>query len=70
VRKKVKLIILQSGATAGLTLGLGYFFLNQYGLAGAGMAYALAHFLVALTVLKPLLVAIKEERGAIVLDGR
>lgn len=64
VRKKVNLIILQTGATAGLTLSLGYLLLGRFGLTGAGIAYALAHFTVAVVVVWPLLRALREQETA------
>jgi len=63
VRKKVNLIILQTGMTAGLTLGLGYLLLSRFGLTGAGIAYAdaAAQCLAAAIVAWPLARALKEK---------
>jgi len=65
VQKRVHLIIAQTGALSVLSLGLGYLLLVKYGLNGLGMAYALAHFLVALAAAGPLLKRLKEEKPAV-----
>lgn len=64
VRIKVKLIILQTGAEAGLTISLGYLLLGRFGLAGAGMAYALAHFAVAVAIVWPLLKTLRVQKAS------
>ncbi|MFZ5645014.1 MAG: lipopolysaccharide biosynthesis protein [Bacillota bacterium] len=66
VRKKVHIIIAQTGVLAAIALGLGYWLLCRLGLPGAGIAYALAHLIVALVVVWPLWGALKEKSPAAV----
>jgi len=62
VKKRVRLIIAQTGTLAAISLGLGYWLLVKAGLNGVGMAYALAHLTVALVVVWPLWKALKEKQ--------
>ncbi len=55
VKKQVHLIVAQTGAFSVISLGIGWWLLGQVGLAGIGIAYALAHFTVAAVVVWPLL---------------
>lgn len=61
VRKRVYIIIAQTGILAAIALGLGYWLLGWLGLPGAGIAYALAHLIVALFVVWPLWRVLKEK---------
>ncbi len=61
VKKQVRLIIAQTGLLSVISLGLGYYLLGKVGLNGIGMAYALAHFTVALVVVWPLWKALNEK---------
>ncbi|MCL6479114.1 MAG: lipopolysaccharide biosynthesis protein [Peptococcaceae bacterium] len=60
VRKEMHLIIAQTTIMAAISLGLGYWLLTRLGLPGLGMAYTLAHLIVALAVLYPLWQAVKD----------
>lgn len=61
VKKRVYLIIVQTGMLSVIALGLGYWLLGEIGLNGVGIAYALAHFLVALVVIIPLWKSLKQK---------
>lgn len=54
VRKKVRLIILQSFVTSALTIIMAYVLMERAGLTGIGIGYALANLVVALVVAVPL----------------
>ncbi|WP_338834800.1 hypothetical protein MHLNE_11090 [Moorella humiferrea] len=60
VKKRVFLIICQSGSLAVLALGLGDLMLEIFGINGIGIAYFLAHFVVAIVVAAPLWRALHE----------
>jgi O-antigen/teichoic acid export membrane protein len=59
VKKKVHLVVVQTGVLSAISLGAGYWLLGKFGLNGTGMAYALAHFIVAAVVVWPLLRALR-----------
>jgi O-antigen/teichoic acid export membrane protein len=54
VKKRVALIILQTGFVSFASLGLGYWLLKTVGLSGLGMAYAIANTALALVIAWPL----------------
>jgi O-antigen/teichoic acid export membrane protein len=54
VKKRVGLIILQSGFASVASMGLGYWLLKTDGLSGLGLAYAIAQGLLALIIAWPL----------------
>lgn len=60
VKKRVHLIIAQTAVLAVISLGLGYWLLGRVGLNGIGIAYALAHLIVAAAVAWPMWRALKE----------
>lgn len=60
VKKRVHLIVIQTGILTATALGLGCWMLANLGLEGIGIAYALAHTAVAIIILKPLLNSLKE----------
>lgn len=60
VKKQVHIIIAQTSVLAIISLGLGYWLLGRVGLNGIGMAYALAHLVVAVGVAWPMWRALKE----------
>jgi len=60
VKKRVYLIIAQTAVLAVISLGLGYWLLGRVGLNGIGIAYALAHLVVAAGVVLPLWRALRE----------
>lgn len=62
VKKRMHLIIMQTWALSALALGLGYWLLGRMGLNGIGIAYALAHFLIAAVVVWPLLKALHQKQ--------
>ena len=66
VKKRVHLIIAQTGILSVISLGLGYYLLGKVGLNGIGMAYALAHFTVALAVAWSLWRVLNEKQVAVV----
>jgi len=66
VKKRVHLIIMQTWALSALALGLGYWLLGRFGLNGIGIAYALAHFLIAAVVVWPLWKVLKEKSSVTV----
>lgn len=55
VKKRLFLIVIQTGAIAFISLGLGWLLLNRIGLPGVGLAYILAHLIVAMVVILPLM---------------
>lgn len=61
VKKRVHLIVAQTAALAVVSLGLGWWLLGRVGLNGIGMAYALAHLVVAAVVAWPLARELKEK---------
>lgn len=62
VKKRVYLIIAQTWLLSVIALGLGYWLLGEIGLNGVGIAYALAHFVVALAVVAPLWRSLKGDK--------
>jgi len=68
VRKQVYLIIIQTGFLAIVAIGVGYWWFGHAGLPGVGMAYLLAHSVLALAVIRPLLKVLKE-KGATTVPG-
>jgi O-antigen/teichoic acid export membrane protein len=66
IKKQVFLIIAQTGFLAIVAIGVGYWWFGRVGLPGLGMAYLLAHSVLALIVIKPLLRALKEKSGVTV----
>lgn len=54
VKKRVDLIVIQTGVQAFLALGVGWCLLKRIGLPGVGIGYLLAHTVVAIIVLLPL----------------
>ncbi|TEB14374.1 Polysaccharide biosynthesis protein [Pelotomaculum sp. FP] len=66
VRKQVYLIIVQTGFLAIVAIGVGYWWFSRAGLPGLGMAYLLAHSVLALVVIRPLLKVLKEKSSATV----
>lgn len=65
VRKKIILIIAQTGMISLIALGLGYWLLGRVGLAGVGIAYTLAHLIVAMIVIWPLWRALREQSSTV-----
>ncbi|MCL4439165.1 MAG: lipopolysaccharide biosynthesis protein [Firmicutes bacterium] len=61
VRKNVPQVIAQTGSIAVISLGLGWLMLRLVGLPGIGMAYTIAHLVVALVVVWPLWRALREK---------
>lgn len=54
VKKRVHLIIVQTGISAFFSIALGWVLLSKIGLSGVGISYLLAHLIVALIVVVPL----------------
>lgn len=54
VKKRLILIVMQTGALTIISLGLGWWLLIRIGLSGVGVAYALAQLIVAIIVFIPL----------------
>lgn len=69
VRKQVYLIIAQTGFLAVVAIGVGYWWFGRAGLPGLGMAYLLAHSVLALVVIRPLLKVLKEKSSATVSEA-
>lgn len=59
-KKRIDLILIQTVIISAVSIGVGYILLGYYGLCGVGMAYTLAHFLVAIIVSFPLWRSIRE----------
>ncbi|NPV91327.1 MAG: lipopolysaccharide biosynthesis protein [Firmicutes bacterium] len=68
IRKQVFLIIAQTGFLAIVAIGVGYWWFGRVGLPGLGMAYLLAHSVLALIVIRPLLKVLKEKSRVTVLE--
>lgn len=66
VRKKVFLIVVQTGVSAVIALGLGYWMIGEMGLKGIGIAYVLANLCVAAAVVWPLLRVLNERQASLV----
>ena len=66
VRKQVYLIIAQTGFLSIVAIGVGYWWFGNAGLPGLGMAYLLAHSVLAFVVIRPLLKVLKEKSSAAV----
>ena len=62
VKKRINLVIAQTGMLATIALGLGYWLLGKADLSGLGMAYTLAHLFVALAVAWPMWKALNEKQ--------
>jgi len=62
VRKRLSLIIIHMAALGTIALVLGYVLLRSYGLPGIGLAFTIAHLLVALVVTIPLVQVIRRSR--------
>lgn len=69
IRKQVYLIIAQTGFLAVVAIGVGYWWFGRVGLLGLGMAYLLAHSVLALVVIRPLLKVLKEKNSVSVLGA-
>ena len=63
IRKQVYLIIAQTGFLAIVAIGVAYWWFGRVGLPGVGMAYLLAHSVLALVVIRPLLKVLKEKNS-------
>ncbi|KJR98021.1 MAG: hypothetical protein VR68_12080 [Peptococcaceae bacterium BRH_c4a] len=66
VKKRAKLIVVQTGAQATISIGLGYWMLEHWGLKGLGMAYTFAHLTIAAIVIWPLLKSLNEKPNRII----
>jgi O-antigen/teichoic acid export membrane protein len=68
IKKRVGLIILQSGFASVTSLGLGYWLLKTDGLSGLGLAYVISNGLLALIIAWPLWNDLKAGRDAAILS--
>jgi O-antigen/teichoic acid export membrane protein len=68
IKKRVVLIIAQSGFSTVLLLGLGYWLLKTHGLSGLGLAYLISNGLLALIIALPLWNDLKADRDVPILS--
>jgi O-antigen/teichoic acid export membrane protein len=69
IKKRVGLIILQSGFVAVSSLGMGYWLLKMDGLTGLGLAYLISNGLLALIIAWPLWNDLKADQDVPILSG-
>lgn len=68
IKKRVWLIILQSGFSGASLLGFGYWLLKTHGLTGLGLAFIISNGVIALIIAWPLWNDLKADRDAAILS--